>query len=164
MSRETTLYSLRSLNEEHAAGNNSRHKRLLVLLALAEWLRCKAVVFPFVDIEERLTSLIGEFGRTEGSERINPLYPFWHLQADGVWRVETPSGAPVQFDPKREKKRPYVTELRTQQARGRFVQSIESDIQEITGLAEEAINCILSDHFEAHEHPTLKKRLCLPLS
>jgi hypothetical protein len=71
------------------------HKPLLLLLALERLRQGLPRLAPFTEIETPLRELLNQFAREPG--RAHPEYPFWRLQADGLWEIpeaaELPSRA-----------------------------------------------------------------------
>lgn len=87
------------------------HKPLLVLLALARVRQGLPRLVEFREIEDPLRELI-ELA-TPG-RRGHPEYPFWRLQADGIWEVpdaDTLASRASNFDPP-------LTELRDRRVQG----------------------------------------------
>ena len=69
------------------------HKPLLVLLMLGRYQQGNYTPLKFADAQTKLAALIGEFGPPARSP--NFIDPFWRLQNDQIWRVESPSGARI---------------------------------------------------------------------
>lgn len=61
------------------------HKPLLLLLALGSLSRDEGRLIPYQEIDQHLRGLLREFGPPRQS--LHPEYPFWRLQADGIWEV-----------------------------------------------------------------------------
>src|SRR3954468_24577231 len=78
------------------------HKPLLVLYALGRWQRGDTGDLPFDQLAPDVAALLREFGPPRRS--YHPEYPFWWLQSDGVWTVESdgpmaPAAIPGGMDP-----------------------------------------------------------------
>ncbi len=63
------------------------HKPLLLLLALGHYQRGGDRMIAFTAVEEHLKNMLMEFGPFRQS--YHPEYPFWRLQSDGIWELET---------------------------------------------------------------------------
>jgi len=61
------------------------HKPLLLLYALARLQRGEPRFVSFEELDEHVRHLLMEFGPPRKS--FHPEYPFWHLQADGLWEI-----------------------------------------------------------------------------
>jgi hypothetical protein len=68
------------------------HKPLLLLIAFDRIRRGEPRLVSFVELEPQLRALITEFSATQGPS--HPEYPFWRLQADGLWEVPEAAGLP----------------------------------------------------------------------
>jgi putative restriction endonuclease len=62
------------------------HKPLLVLYALGRWQNGETQI-PFSEAVTPLTELLRDFGPQRMT--FHPEHPFWHLENDGVWKVES---------------------------------------------------------------------------
>jgi putative restriction endonuclease len=69
------------------------HKPLLTLMLIAKAASDNSRHIHFVTIVEELTKLLQEFGPRRLS--YHPELPFWHLQADGFWEVESRANFPL---------------------------------------------------------------------
>lgn len=65
------------------------HKPLLLLYALGRLSRGEMGPIPYADVARDVGELLREFGPARSS--VHPEYPFWRLQRDGLWVVETPN-------------------------------------------------------------------------
>lgn len=63
------------------------HKPLLLLYALGRCKQGAARLLSFREVNRVLTALLQEFGPPR--QAYHPEYPFWRLQNDGVWEVDT---------------------------------------------------------------------------
>jgi putative restriction endonuclease len=156
MSRENTLAVFASLHRARWQWEEAPHKPLLVLFALSQWLRSGIMRFGFADIEDPVRELIREFG-FDGTSSADPRLPFWHLTTDRVWVVETSGGSAINYSGRR----PSATELREQDAQGRFADSIAADLYGSPGLVVELIGQLLCECFEPALHRPLLQRLGL---
>ena len=62
------------------------HKPLLLLYALSVLFRESRRWIPYIEIDEKLKTLLIEFGPFRKSH--HPEYPFWRLQNDGIWELK----------------------------------------------------------------------------
>jgi putative restriction endonuclease len=147
MSRETTLAAFSNLHQGQSRGAEAPHKPLLVLHALSEWLRNGTSVFRFVDVEEPLGALVRnpQFG---GAETATHRDPFWFLRNDHVWIVDSGTGEEIAY----MGDRPTLQELRDQDARGRFSESVATDLLSNPGLAIELVGRLLCEYFDPADH------------
>lgn len=90
------------------------HKPLLVLIALRRVSEGAPRLVAFPDLEAELRELIEGFSDVAG--RANAGYPFWRLQADGLWEVEDASS----FPSRQSNTDPPLSSLRSRPARGGF--------------------------------------------
>ena len=128
-----------------ASGTRAPHKPLLVLLALGFFTQGKEVL-RFVEVEKVLADLLREFGPSRQS--LHPEYPFWRLQNDGVWKVETTRP----LARRQSNSDPLKSELRAVNAEGHFtsdiIKSFHRDRSGILDVARE----LLTAHFPITLH------------
>jgi len=122
------------------------HKPLLLLYALGRLQRGEARLVDFVEAEPRLAELLARFGPSSTST--HPIYPFWHLQTDGLWDV--PRGG----DGARRgsSAQPLVSVAREQHLEGGFPAPIQQLLQRRPALASELAREILAEHFPESLH------------
>jgi hypothetical protein len=82
---EQLLEAITQLRRWTRDGKVAVHKPLLLLIALERVRRGLPRLVSFVDVEQQLRTLIAEFSPIPGPS--HPEYPFWRLQADGLWEV-----------------------------------------------------------------------------
>src|SRR5581483_2189532 len=73
------------INIWHRRNERAPHKPLLLLLALARVLRGNPRLEEFRSYEDVMRNLLIKYGPERKS--VHPEYPFWRLQADGLWEV-----------------------------------------------------------------------------
>jgi len=95
-------------------GYRAPHKPLLILLAIGRAIRNQPRLAYYSDLEEPLAGLLHDFGRPAAT--VHPEYPFWWLQTDQVWQVE--SDGPM--EPRKGHRDPKRSELLLKHARGGF--------------------------------------------
>jgi putative restriction endonuclease len=99
------------------------HKPLLLLLALRRVADGRPRLMAFPEVEPELRDLIERFGQIKG--RANAGYPFWRLQADGLWEVAEAST----FSSRKSNTDPTLTELRSRPARGGFPTGLDNALR-----------------------------------
>lgn len=145
-SRDPILRTFDRINVWSRGAERAPHKPLLVLYALGQLSLGRPNSFAFRDLAGKLTELLREFGPSRTS--YHPEYPFWRLQNDGVWIVD--SAAELQRRtgqtdvPKRE--------LLEKDARGRFTDEIAERLQHDPRLAAEIALLLLEGHFPSSLH------------
>jgi len=95
-------------------GERAVHKPLLALLMLGRIANGQRAPVSFAEIESKLKELLGDFGRPSAVN--TPHNPFWHMQSDGIWKLEGPAALlsrPMGATPN-------ITELRDPGVRGKF--------------------------------------------
>jgi putative restriction endonuclease len=131
------------------------HKPLLLLWALARVQRGEPRLVGFREAETPLRRLLAEFGPSRASQ--HPEYPFWRLQADGLWEV--PGGDALA---KRQSNNdPPITELR--KASGGFPPDVDAALRAHPDLACTLAHAVLDAHFPASLHASLIAEIGLDL-
>ncbi|MGE4243383.1 phosphorothioated DNA-binding restriction endonuclease [Ramlibacter sp.] len=88
LTREDILRAFEGVRRAQNDGRYAPHKPLLLLLALARIQRGEPRLTSLLRIEQKLKSLLDEFGPTGAANRRH--LPFWHLQSDrggALWEV-----------------------------------------------------------------------------
>ena len=81
-----TLEQLEAVSVWKRGNQRAPHKPLLLLLALARVQSGEPRLQPYAEVDEKLRSLLIEFGPPRKS--YHPEYPFWRLQNDGdFWEI-----------------------------------------------------------------------------
>jgi putative restriction endonuclease len=122
------------------------HKPLLVLWALRRVQLGHPRLVDFNDAEPELRELIASF--TPGRERVHPEYPFWRLQADGLWEVEDAGS----FPQRQSNTDPPLSALRERHARGGFPGPLHSALGADTEGAQALVLTTLRHFFDASDH------------
>jgi putative restriction endonuclease len=86
------LQQFEKINVWKQEDQRAPHKPLLILFALGRWQRGMKEV-TFLETEPELTDLLQRFGPRRKSD--HPEQPFWRLQNDGVWVVQSPVSLPL---------------------------------------------------------------------
>lgn len=134
------------------------HKPLLLLLALARCARGESREIPYRQIEQPLYDLLREFGSPRS--RHQPEFPFWHLQADGVWIVS---------DAQSLERRPghnsvTRTVLRRANPSGGLLEDVYSALRADRMLLVEIAGRILDQHFPHTMHEDILASIGLDLN
>lgn len=145
-SRETFLESVRSIRVWQRGDERAPNKPLLLLYALGRVSRGESRLVPYDQVHQDLGDLLQEFGR--GGRRGHPEYPFWYLQNDGVWSVETERTLVL----REGKQQPTVGSLRENQVPGGFPLSVDSLLRADPELVREAALVLLARHFPESIH------------
>jgi len=117
------------------------HKPLLLLLALARCARGADRFIPFDQVDAELTELLREFGPTRQS--YHPEYPFWRLQADGLWELRNAEEVVKRSSSTDAKK----SELLKHHVAGGFPLQVYEALKEDPALLQEIARTILEGHF-----------------
>jgi putative restriction endonuclease len=122
------------------------HKPLLVLLMLGRYQQGNYTPLKFADAQTALADLLSEFGPPARSP--NVIDPFWRLQNDQIWRVESPSGARIAetIAP------PNIGILVDQNARGNFVPEIAATLKSEPVYVARLGHDLLAAHFPTSLH------------
>lgn len=114
-------------------GAQAPHKPLLLLVALRRVKEGRPRLVAFPEVESELRDLIGRFSDVKSPP--NAGYPFWRLQADGLWEVESADTFPTRAS----NTDPPLRELRDRPARGGFPieldAALRADPDEVQRLA-----------------------------
>lgn len=121
------------------------HKPLLVLLALGALARGQRVL-TFAEVDSKLGELLKEFGPSRRAQ--HPEYPFWRLQSDGVWVVN--SDYPMSA--RASNSDPLLSELRAANATGAFTQVVQQELLARPGAIEGVALQLLEENFPTTLH------------
>lgn len=146
---KNVLQKFTRLNTWKQGSHRAPHKPLLILYALARWQQGIRQI-TFIDTEPDLTALLREFGPPRKSD--HPDQPFWRLQNDGVWVVETPGELPL----KKGDSIPKVAALRSPGVLAGFSLDVQQAFEADTSLITNIATQILHEHFpESYHHDIL---------
>ncbi len=120
------------------------HKPLLILYALGCWQRGESAV-PFSSVNDALTRLLNDFGPPR--KVAHTEQPFWRLQKDGIWRVESPTPLTLGADGA-----PTKNELLRGGAVGMFQVDVAEAFQREPVLVREIARQLLATHFPSSLH------------
>ena len=158
MSSDAILQQFDGLNVWSRGDQRAPHKPLLVLYALGRWARGERGDVPFADVNRDLTELLKEFGPPRKSH--HPEYPFWRLQADGVWVVRAHEGL------RRRESNSDVPkgELLAHNVRAGFSDEVKAALAADPGLATRLAVQLLDRHFPESIQPDILSAVGLTLA
>lgn len=127
-------------------GERAPHKPLLLLFALGRLQRGEPDRIAFSELYEPLSKLLIEYGPARKST--HPEYPFWHLQTDGLWKVE--ASEPIRVHAARSN--PTANELIRAGATGRFPSKVRARLLRAPSFIKQAAMHVMSAHFPTSLH------------
>jgi putative restriction endonuclease len=157
MASEPILQRFDDITTWKQGDQRAPHKPLLVLYALGRWQRGDTGDLPFDHVAPYVAALLKEFGPPRRS--YHPEYPFWWLQSDGVWTVE--SDGPMSS--RASSNNPTKRELLAKHARGRFSGDVQAALAADPTLAATIATRILEQHFPESLHPDILNAVGLTL-
>jgi putative restriction endonuclease len=144
--RQEILQQFDQINVWTRGDERAPHKPLLILYALGRWQRRERSEVPFAAVAQDVGGLLREFGPPRQS--YHPEYPFWRLQADGIWTVEADGPLASRQGQTDAKK----SELLKHNARGAFVGPILAALNADPALAGDIAQRLLESHFPESVH------------
>ena len=141
MTRDEVLAAFNAIRVWQNGDRRAVHKPLLVLLALSRVNEVAAQSIDWNDAEPLLKRLLEEFG-PDGSSNTRH-YPFWHLQTDGLWRLD----GPPEILNRPAGATPTLTELRNHHVRGGFTEAIYTTFKSDPELIGIVAQRIVDAHF-----------------
>lgn len=146
MTEETLLSRIDKLNVWQRGSERAPHKPLLLLLALGRLSRGLTSPALYEELGPDLERLLREFGPTRSSH--HPEYPFWRLQNDGLWIVESDRPMPA----RKSNSDPTKRELLSARAAGRLDPAVITAVEESPELLPALAVRILEAHFPHSIH------------
>nr|WP_312876736.1 HNH endonuclease [Streptomyces bohaiensis] len=125
-------------------GRRAPHKPLLLLYALGRWQREPDAGLRYSEVEQDLALLLVRYGPPSPT---TPVYPFHHLQSDGVWEVRTEHGE--------RSPGPTATALRASGATGRLSPGLRAALAADPPLAGRLARQLLVTRFPPSLHPDI---------
>lgn len=122
------------------------HKPLLLLLAISNVQRGGKRLMLFEEVEPKLTRALELFG--PAGRVATPQYPFWRLQNDGVWQVESDGPMAV----RRGSDDPAKSALLAKRARAGFLSTDFDSLLRNKPLQSRLIHQLLDAHFPSSVH------------
>lgn len=141
LSPEELKQKIQTLTTWRRGDQRAPHKPLLVLLALSHLRRQGARWIPYAKVDSELRRLLRDFGPPRKS--FHPEYPFWRLQNDGLWEVQTQA----EMKPRKAKADYPKSELLRAEAEGGFPEPIFAVLRSDPDLVAELATEILQAHF-----------------
>lgn len=86
MNEQELKASLTNIRMWARGDQRAPHKPLLILYALGRILRGESRMVQYGEARENLKILLSEFGPPRTT---SPIYPFYHLQSDGIWQLNS---------------------------------------------------------------------------
>lgn len=124
-------------------GERAVHKPLLALLMLGRIANGQSTPVNFAEIEPKMKELLSDFGRPSAVK--TPHNPFWHLQSDGIWKLEGPAALlsrPMGATPN-------ITELRDPNVHGNFTPELLELLDQHPQLIHEIAQHLVEVNFPA---------------
>jgi putative restriction endonuclease len=146
------------LNVWHRSDVRAPHKPLLVMYALARFSRGEFSPLRFEDLVTDLTALLREFGPSRKS--YHPEYPFWRLQNDRLWVVESDAPMSARSSNTDAKK----SELIAKHATGRFSDDVAEELRTNPLLITRIARRLLEEHFAESLHDDILSAVGLSLA
>lgn len=131
------------------------HKPVLLLYALT---RCQlgfSRMIEFDDVERALVPLLKTVQRNKSV--VEPRYPFWRLQTDGLWVVE--ADAPMRK--RRGNCDPLRSELTAKHAKGGFPIEIYDVLRSDAELLSRVMRLVFERYFSDDEQAEIKRLLAV---
>jgi len=125
------------------------HKPMLVLLCLRRAKDGKPNRLRFSEAERTLTRWLSQVQKN----RPEPLLPFWHLQADGFWKVESAS----ELTSRAGKARPTLTAMRRADPSGKITDSLWQALVQDKDLIDELADHVITTRFQPGDHATVRR-------
>jgi putative restriction endonuclease len=122
------------------------HKPLLVLLMLGRYQQGNYAALTFADAQTKLAALLAEFGPP--ARNVNVIDPFWRLQNDRVWQVESSTGGRIA----ETVAPPNIGMLIDEDARGNFVPEIAAALKSQSAYVTRLGRDLLAANFPASLH------------
>ncbi len=157
MDKEDIKSRIASLNVWRRGDERAPHKPLLLLYALGRCLRGDSRLIPYTEVDRDLKKLLAEFGPPRRSH--HPEYPFWRLQADGLWEV---SGADNLARRTSSSDVPK-SELLNNNVHGGFKEGIYRLLSSDRRLVSELVTHILKANFPASYHDDILQAVGIDL-
>ena len=156
MTNEEILNSFKRINLWQSGGQRAPHKPLLVLYAVAELVQRERGVVDYQQADERLRSLLEEFGPPR--KAFHTEYPFWRLQNDGIWIVQ--SGDDLRPSSAADIKK---SDLIRGEARGCFTPEVREPLMADRDLLQRVVGEILDENFPPSMHEDILEEVGLDL-
>jgi len=130
------------------------HKPLLLLYALARCQQDDVRLIPYTEIEHQLGKLLQTFGDDQSKPKAH--YPFWRLQADGIWEVS--DAQHIRLSSSGD---PYLSDLRQYQVSGGFTAEVYTVLRSQPQLLKQIAQELLQRHLPSHQHKNIQQAIGL---
>ncbi|SEH04719.1 HIT family protein [Candidatus Venteria ishoeyi] len=156
MSTEPVFQLFKDIKTWKRNTEQARHKPLLILYAIAQYLRHEQKEFTFLEIDRELKQLLTRFSE---DKYFNTHHPFWRLQHDSIWviensdRIRTSGGGNA-----------YVSDLKKYNPKSGFTPDIYQAFAVDKNLPFNVINYFLKTGFSQSQQDELIKYLHIPNS
>jgi putative restriction endonuclease len=148
------IEAIRKLRVWQTGDKRAPHKPLLILVALGQLLQGREAL-GFDEVEERLLPLLDDYAPPKKGKH-QPMYPYWHLQSDGLWVVPGAASLPKQMNGI-----PLMGALR--KTEGSFPPAIAEPLRSDPELAAQVVQELLDSHFPPSIHDGLREATGLEL-
>lgn len=135
------LERLRHFRSDEGHGGYAPYKPLVLLYAIRHLCVYNERLLLFRAHEENLRQLMERFGLP--SQQQNPAYPFWRLQADGIWEVV--SDEPLAS--RQSNTDPPLAELRKKNARGGYILEVAEKLLDDPHFRLAAVSTLVTRDF-----------------
>ena len=135
MNDQQVVEKLTSVRQHQMDGKRAPHKPLLVLLALGQLSSTGSSALSWSAVEDRLGSMLADFGRPTRDGKTLPSYPFTRLRADGVWQLS------------RDVPNDNVGPLNESPIEGSFSPEVEACLRESPATVLEVARLIVEEQF-----------------
>ena len=156
--KEFLLSKVCGLKVWKSNGLYAPHKPLLVILAVKWCRRGSERLNSFIDIEKSLTPLLRTLLPKES--KVEPRYPFWRLQTDKIWEVQSDGGMLL----RQGNTDPLRSELISKNARGGFPQDFFNLLSSDEKFRARLIRLVLERYFIDDEQNKICELLSLVLN
>lgn len=130
-------------------GERAPHKPLLLLLAIGRLLNSNPRLEEFSSYEEIMRDLLSKYGPPR--KAIHPEYPFWRLQADGLWEVRPNAGLQL----RKSNRDPLKSELLEKRVRGGFKEDVWSALKSDPVLMKRVVQILITKHFPPTQYDSV---------
>ena len=159
------LQRIRAIRFARPDGMRAPHKPLLLLLALTRVQEGQCRLGQYErDVRDRLSQLLRDFGPARA--KVNPQFPFWHLQNDGLWEIPEDDLARIRggLGSKGWSASPSDVALVEQGIRGGFPESAHRLLANRPDLVQRAAQAILNAHFPTTLHTAIRDAVGVSLA
>ena len=145
ISSQELLDQITSISVWKRGDQRAPHKPLLLLLALAAIQRGEPRLIAYRDIDQPMAHLLETFGRRSSQQ--GAMYPFWHLQSDGIWEVGDKAALEAARGERKNTKHIPAAILRDTDAHAGFTRQIYEALRKDGKLLVLVADAILQAHF-----------------